>query len=118
MGSPGRVTFRDEPVFSPARWATLTVVSTFSAMAALPYEHPEHPERATAGRRAELRRQLLAADGHGVSTWETLDVTGTATFTDLRPRTWYEYPATVESRRPFDGPTGVPLPGHVPPESG
>jgi hypothetical protein len=78
-------------------------------MAALPYEHPE---RATGGRRAELRRQLLVADIHEVSTREVLDVT------DLRPRTWHEYRATAESRRPFDGLTGVPLPGHVLAESG
>ncbi|TFV78360.1 hypothetical protein E4P39_03850 [Blastococcus sp. CT_GayMR19] len=90
-------------------------MSTFPAMAALPYEHPV---RANAGRRAELRRLLLVADIHEVSTREMLDVTGTATFTDLRPRTWYEYRATVESRRPFDGLTGVPPPGHVLAESG
>jgi hypothetical protein len=68
-------------------------------MAALPYEHQE---RATAGLRAELRRQLLATDVHEMPKWESLHVTGPTEFTDLRGRTWYEYRATVESRRPFD----------------
>jgi hypothetical protein len=70
-----------------------------SRRAALPYEHLE---RATAGLRAELRRQLLAADVHQMPVWETFDVTGPSEFTDLRGRTWYEYRATVESRRPFE----------------
>jgi hypothetical protein len=112
--SPGRVTFRDEPVSSPARWATLPLVSTFSALSALPYEHLE---RATAGPRAELRRQLLAADVHEMPQWETFDVTGPIPFTDLRGHTWFEYRATVETRRPFDVATTVSTPGHVPTES-
>jgi hypothetical protein len=43
----------------------------FTATAAYPYEHLE---RATAGLRAELRRQLLAADVHVTPRWETLAV--------------------------------------------
>jgi hypothetical protein len=74
----------------------------FKATAALPYEHLE---RATAGLRAELRRQLLAADVHQMPVWETFDVTGPSEVTDLRGRTWYEYRATVESRRPFEAKT-------------
>ncbi len=71
---------------------------TFTATAALPYEHLE---RATAGLRAELRRQLLAADVHAMPRWETFAVTGPREFTDLRGRTWHEYRASVESRSPF-----------------
>ena len=71
----------------------------FTATAALPYEHLE---RATAGLRAELRRQLLAAGVHGMPVWETFVVEGPVEFTDLRGRTWYEYQAAAESRRPFD----------------
>jgi hypothetical protein len=68
----------------------------FSATAALPYEHLE---RASAGLRAELRRQVLAADAHTTPGWETLTVTGPQEFTDRRGRVWYEYRATVEGRR-------------------
>jgi hypothetical protein len=50
--------------------------------------------------------------------WETFDVTGPSEFTDLRGRTWYEYRATVEGRRPFDCATTVTPPGHIPTESG
>ena len=71
----------------------------FTATAALPYEHLE---RATAGLRVELRRQLLAADVHVMPLWETFAVTGPNVFKDLRGRTWYEYRASVESRRPVD----------------
>jgi hypothetical protein len=87
----------------------------FSARAALPYEHRE---RAGAGLRAELRRQLLAADVHKRPKWETFDVTGPTEFPDLRGRTWYEYRATVEGRRPFGRTTTVTPPGHLPTESG
>ncbi len=72
---------------------------TFTAITALPYEHLE---RATAGLRAELRQRLLHEDVHEMPMWETFTVTGPHEFTDLRGRTWYEYQATVESRRPFD----------------
>ncbi len=71
----------------------------FTATAAYPYEHLE---RATAGLRAELRRQLLAADVDVTPRWETFTVTGPSVFADLRGRTWYESRASVESRRPFD----------------
>jgi hypothetical protein len=84
-------------------------VSTFSARTALPYEHCE---RATAGLRAELRRQLLAADVHEMPQWATFHVTGPTELTDLRGRTWYEYRATVEGRPPFDCATTVTPPDH------
>jgi hypothetical protein len=89
-------------------------VPTFSASAALPYEHLE---RATAGLRTELRRQLLAADVHTMPRWDTFTVTGPREFTDFRGRTWYEYRATVESRAPFDRATPR-APGYAPTESG
>jgi hypothetical protein len=90
----------------PGLSATLTVVSMFSATAALPYEHLE---RATAGLRAELRRQVLAADVNAMPRWGTPCVTGPHKFTDLRGRSWYEYRASVEGRRPADPiPTGTP----------
>jgi hypothetical protein len=114
-GSASRVTCRDEPVSSWAGSATLAVVSTFSAATALPYEHLE---RATAGLRAELRRQLLAADVHEMPRWETFDVTGPTEFTDLRGRTWYEYRATVESQTPFGRATTAEPPGYDRTESG
>jgi hypothetical protein len=72
---------------------------TFTATTALPYEHLE---RATAGLRAELRRQLLSVDVNQTPVWETFVVTGPVEFADLRSRTWFEYRATVESRSPFD----------------
>ena len=72
---------------------------TFTASATLPYEHLE---RATAGLRAELARQLLAADVHAMPRWESFTVTGPRAFSDLRGRTWYEYRASVESRTPVD----------------
>jgi hypothetical protein len=71
----------------------------FTATAALPYEHLE---RATAGLRAELQRQLLAADVHEMPAWDTFAVTGPVELTDLRGRTWFQYRATVESQGPFD----------------
>ena len=64
----------------------------FSASAALPYEHLE---RATAGLRAELRRQMLPADVHTLPAWETFTVTVPIHVTDMRGRTSYEYRATV-----------------------
>ena len=85
-------------MFSPAESATLIVVSTFSASAALPYEHLE---LATAGLRAELRRQLLAADVQAMPRWETFTVTGSIEFTDPCGRLWYQYRAAVESRTPL-----------------
>jgi len=45
---------------------------------------------------------LLAADVHEMPVWQTFVVDGPVEFTDLRGRTWYEYRAAVESRRPFD----------------
>jgi hypothetical protein len=72
----------------------------FTATAALPYEHLE---RATAGLRAERRRQVLAGDVRELPRWETFVVTGPSEFTDLRGRTWYEYRAAVQSRHPPEG---------------
>ena len=86
-------------------------VTTFAATAALPYEHLE---RAAAALRAELSRQLLAADVHDLPEWDTLHVSGPNEFTDLRGRTWYEYRATVEGRRPFDRAPTVTPPGRLP----
>ena len=71
----------------------------FTATAALPYEHLDF---ATGGLRAELRRQLLAADVHERAIWDTFVVTGPTVFDDLRGRAWYEYRASVESRRPLN----------------
>jgi hypothetical protein len=68
---------------------------SFRATAALPFEHLE---RATTALRAELGRQLLAADVRVMPRWETFTVTGPKEFTDLRGRTWYEYRGSVESR--------------------
>src|SRR4051812_37716749 len=85
--SPGRVAFRDGPVPSPAWSATLMVVSTFTATTALPYEHLD---RATAGLRAELRRQLAAGD---LADWSTFRVTGPTEVADGRGRPWFEYGA-------------------------
>ena len=76
----------------------------FNATTALPYDNRE---RATAGLRAELRRQLLVADVHEMQQWETFVVTGPHEFADLRGRIWYEYRASVESRRPFHRSTTV-----------
>ena len=70
----------------------------FQATAALPYDNRE---RAVVGLRAELCRQLLAVDVHTVPLWDTFTVTGPREFADLRGRTWYEYRASVKSRRPF-----------------
>jgi len=53
---------------------------TRTATTALLYENLE---RATAGLRAELRRQLLAADVQVMPAWKTFVVTGPRAFTDL-----------------------------------
>jgi hypothetical protein len=71
---------------------------TFHATTVLPYEHLD---RATAGLRAELRRQLLAANVPEMSEWDTLLVEGPFEMKDARGRTWFEYRATVERRTPF-----------------
>ena len=71
---------------------------TFRATTVLPYEHTE---RATAGLRAELRRQLLQANVHLMPLWETFEVTGPVKMTDARGQIWFEYRATVESRHTF-----------------
>jgi hypothetical protein len=69
----------------------------------MPYERLK---RATAGLRAELRRQMLAVDVHAMPLWDTFTVTGPHEFTDLRGGTWYEYRATVETP-PGNLPTGA-----------
>jgi hypothetical protein len=71
---------------------------TFHATTVLPYEHLE---RATAGFRAELRRQLLAADVHEMPLWDTFAVEGPFEMKDARGRVWYEYRAGVSSRTPL-----------------
>jgi len=71
----------------------------FRATTVLPYEHLG---RATAGVRAELRRQLLAADVQEMPVWETFEVVDPSTITDTRGRTWFEYRASVVSRNPFE----------------
>jgi hypothetical protein len=71
----------------------------FRATTVMPYEHLE---RATAGLRAELRRQLLAADVHEMPLWETFTVEGPFEIKDARGRVWYEARASVSSRKPFD----------------
>jgi hypothetical protein len=75
---------------------------TFIATTMLPYEHAE---RATAGLRAELRRQLLHADVHEMPRWDTFTVTGPVELVDARGRRWFEYRGTVESHHPFDAKT-------------
>lgn len=70
---------------------------TFTATAAYPYEDLE---RATAGLRAALRQQLLAAGIRGLQVWDTFVVTGPVECADRLGRTWYEYRATVDSWRP------------------
>jgi hypothetical protein len=87
----------------------------FKATAALPYDNRE---RAVAGLRAELRRQLLAARVHEMPQWETLVVTGPHEFADRRGRIWFEYRASVESRRPFDRSPSVTRTRPVSTESG
>ena len=70
----------------------------FSATQVLQYQHLE---RAIAGLRAELQRQLLSANVHETPVWETFEVTGPHPFT-VRGRVWFEYRGHVESRSPFD----------------
>jgi hypothetical protein len=77
----------------------------FQATTVLPYQHLE---RATAGRRAELRHQLLKADVHEMPLWDTIQITGPFESTDARGRKWFEYRASVNSRGPLDGPVGRP----------
>jgi hypothetical protein len=74
-----------------------------TATTALPYEHLE---RATAGLRAELRRQLLDADAHEMPRWGTFEVTGPTEVVDPRGRTWFEYRASIESQGPLDNGSG------------
>lgn len=74
---------------------------SFTAIVTLPYQHLE---RATTGLRAELQRQLMAADLHAVPVWDSFTVTGPREFADLRGRSWYEYRATVQAHGPFELP--------------
>jgi hypothetical protein len=60
---------------------------SYAATTALPYPHLE---RATAGLRAELRRQLPAGE---TPDWTTLEVTGPSKSVDGVGHTWYEYRA-------------------------
>ncbi len=90
-------------MFWTAGSATLAIVSTSSTTTAMPYEHLE---RASAGLCAELRQCLLHADVDESPSWNTVSVTVPPMFSALRGRTWYQYPATGESRRPFGAPSG------------
>ena len=65
---------------------------TYTATTALPYPHLE---RATAGLRAALRHQLLAAGVVGAPDWFTLIVEGPEEFLDGRGQTWFGYWATL-----------------------
>ena len=105
--------FRDGPVAYPARSATLTVVSTFSASAALPYDDLD---RATGSLRDELRHALASVDE--VPDWSTLEVKGPTEVKGASGRTWYRWTATVESQRPLDSAATVTRPGSVQTESG
>lgn len=115
VSSPSRVTFRDGPASSPARSATLTVVSTLSASAArAALRAPRACDRwATGGVVAPTARRQRSR--HAAVT--ILTVTGPIEVIDLRGRTWYEYRATVESRTPLPRTTVTPL-THIPTESG
>lgn len=65
-----------------------------TATTALPYPHLE---RATAGLRAELRRQLVAAGVHDAPDWDTFTITGPTTTKDARGNTWFEWAARVQA---------------------
>ena len=86
----------------------------FTPTAAYPYENLE---RATAGLRAALRHQLLAAGIRDVQVWNTFDVTGPVECAYRLGRTWYEYRATVESQQPIDCTATATPPGHAAAES-
>ncbi|GAB3309628.1 hypothetical protein GCM10027451_19600 [Geodermatophilus aquaeductus] len=65
-----------------------------SASSALPFEHLM---RATAGLRAQLRQEVLAAEGPAVlPAWSTLQVTGPHPVADGRGRAWFGYRATID----------------------
>jgi hypothetical protein len=65
----------------------------YTATTALPYPHLK---RATAGLRAELRHQLLAAGVVATPDWTTLAVAGPEQFTDERGRIWFGYQAMLD----------------------
>jgi hypothetical protein len=69
----------------------------FTATTALPYPHFA---RATAGLRAELRHQLLAAGVHAVPDWTSLTIRGPEEFIDNLGRTWFGYWATLDPSFP------------------
>ncbi len=83
---------------------------TFTATAGVPVREPG---AATLALRAALRHQLLAAGVRGLHAWETFVVEGPVECADLLGRTWYEYRATVESRRPIDCTAPATPPGHI-----
>jgi hypothetical protein len=82
------------------------MTTIYSASAALPYQHRQG---AAAGLCAELRHlvelgYLLGRQSPEESPdWDTLVVTGPTETTDARGRVWFEYSATVSSRRQPDG---------------
>jgi hypothetical protein len=76
--------------------ATEGSLTTYLASAVLPYQHRAG---AMAGLRAELRHQITGRETVEVPDWGTLDVTGPVECADARGRVWFEYRATVETRR-------------------
>ena len=78
------------------------MTTVYSASAALPYQHRQG---AAAGLRAELRHlvelgYLLGRRAAEESPdWNTLVVTGPTQTTDAQGRVWFEYSATLSSRR-------------------
>ena len=98
---------------TPPRSATLTVVSTFSASAALPYDDLD---RVTRSLRDELRHAFASVDE--APDWSTLEVEGPTEVKGASGRTWYRWTATVESRRPPDSAATVTRPDDVRTEPG
>jgi hypothetical protein len=78
------------------------MTTVYSASAALPYQHRQG---AAAGLCAELRHlvelgYLLGRQSPEESPdWDTLVVTGPTETIDARGRVWFEYSATVSTRR-------------------
>ena len=72
-----------------------------TASTALPFEHLE---RATAGLRAQLRQEVLAAEGLAVlPVWSTMAVIGPHPEVDSRGTAWLGYRATIDIAPPSAG---------------
>jgi hypothetical protein len=91
------------------------MTTVYSASAALPYQHRQG---AAAGLRAELRHlvelgYLLGRQNPDETPdWDTLVVAGPTESTDENGRVWFEYTASVSSRRDGQeppGPAGSPV---------